>query len=337
VADSGVGIAEDRQSSVFQEFVQADASVSRRFGGSGLGLSITRRLVGLMGGEIALVSKEGVGTRVTVTLPLEEVHQPLGRSSDQRGTEMEPSQTALSRDDPRCVLLVEDIDINQELLTGMLGRMGYRVEVASNGAEAIRMATNLTSDPTRYNLIFMDVQMPVLDGLSATRAIRALGGPAAQVPIIALTANAFASEIEECRDAGMDDHLSKPVSMAALGATLTKWLSTTPGEDTGPRHADAPQLTVAAKFASRARAYAERLDEIRAALPQASYETRKALLIEARKMAHNLAGTAGMCGHAPLGDLAAEVSSRIEEWAHSDDGTVESRVTDLAAALRRAA
>jgi len=337
VADSGVGIAEDRQSSVFQEFVQADASISRRFGGSGLGLSITRRLVGLMGGDLALVSKEGVGTRVTVTLPLEEVDHPLRRSSDRDGQDLAPNPTILSKTTTRNVLLVEDIDINQELLTGMLNRMGHRVEIASNGAEAIKLASILATEPAHYDVIFMDVQMPVLDGLSATRAIRALGGAAAKIPIIALTANAFASEIEECRSAGMDDHVSKPVSMAALGAALTKWLSSTHNEEMGRRQTDAPQPTIADKFALRMHSYAERLSDIRIALPEANQEAREALLVEARKMAHNLAGTAGMCGNAPLGDLAAEIGFRLTDEADVRDGTLEGHIGDLAAALKRAA
>jgi PAS domain S-box-containing protein len=333
VADTGVGIPKERQACVFEEFVQADASISRRFGGSGLGLSISRRLASLMGGDLALESVEGVGTRVTLTLPLHEVKHPLRRSTDStEQTEQSVINPVPHQQDAR-ILLVEDLDINRELITGMLGRMGYQVETASDGAEAIRLAQRLISDPELYNLIFMDVQMPLVDGLTATRAIRRLGGPAAKIPIIALTANAYASEIEECRDAGMNDHLSKPVSMAELGAALTHWLPLKCRTLAGRRTGDSKANPLADKFAQRMRDYAARLDAIIAAVPTATEGTRAALLAEAKTMAHNLSGTAAMFGQPLLGNVAAEVEKEL-----STEGVVaKDQIKQLLVALGRAA
>jgi PAS domain S-box-containing protein len=332
VADTGVGIPEARQKSVFEEFVQADASISRRFGGSGLGLSISRKLVALMGGEMALESEEGAGTRVTVTIPLRQMDHPLRRASDSVAEAQEPSEALVPGKEDACVLLVEDLDINRELITGMLARMGYRVEIACDGWEAIGLARQLVAEPDRYQLIFMDVQMPVVDGLAATRAIRAAGGRAAEIPIVALTANAYAAEVEECRDAGMNDHLSKPVSMAALGAALTHWLPQGSRSNPRRRAADGAQSPLAEKFAARVRTYAERLNEIREALETVPESEHDALLSEAKKIAHNLAGTAGMFGRAPLGDLAACIEDDLK-----GEGPVRARLDTLIEALRRAA
>jgi PAS domain S-box-containing protein len=333
VTDTGVGIPPARQASVFEEFVQADASISRRFGGSGLGLSISRRLIALMGGNLALASQEGVGTQVTVTLPLHASEEPAAQSPEVTPASA-PSAPA-PQDRHACILLVEDLDINQELITGMLSRMGYRVEIAANGAEAIREAERLNAEPGLYDLIFMDVQMPAVDGLTATRAIRSLGGSAASIPIVALTANAFASEIEECREAGMNDHLSKPVSMAALGAALTHWLPA--GQQGG---AEAPETSgdaLAGKFAERVKNYAQRLEEIRAALGAASDDARAGLLAEASTMAHNLAGTAAMFGHPNLGEVAAATEDRLDPRIEAARTAAEAPIEELLNALKKAA
>ncbi|MEA2676229.1 MAG: hypothetical protein QOJ81_370, partial [Chloroflexota bacterium] len=211
VADTGVGIAEERKAAIFDAFVQADASISRRFGGSGLGLSISRRLARLMGGTIALDSLEHQGTVVTLALPLDTVAAPT--AAEIRVASRRPAAKSVRGKPGRLqasVLLVEDIDINQELIVEMLTRLGHSVDLAENGAEALAMAHRLELDPVAWDLILMDIQMPVMDGLTATRAIRALGGRAATIPIVALTANAFAIEMQQCRDAGMNDHIAKP-------------------------------------------------------------------------------------------------------------------------------
>jgi PAS domain S-box-containing protein len=311
VADTGVGIAEERKAAIFDAFVQADVSISRRFGGSGLGLSISRRLARLMGGMITLESWEGMGTTVTLELPLVEVVAP---GLDGKGTLLraEPSKSAgdgPSR--PARILLVEDIDINQELITKMLARLGHKVEVASNGAVALECARRLLSEPDSWDLILMDVQMPVMDGLTATRAIRALGGRAAAIPIIALTANAFASEVQECRDAGMNDHIAKPSRLAQLKVAIERWS----GAESSNRADDVCEdrkSTLAERFTARRLLSGERLIALISELRTADSEGVTRLLAEAASIAHVLSGTAGMFGQADLGDLAQQVEDEIK-------------------------
>lgn len=336
VADTGVGIAEARQHSVFEEFVQADASISRRFGGSGLGLNISQRLVILMGGRLSLTSVEGHGTCVTMVLPLLIANAPVPEDTALRLT-AQPSGLGLSLHNRPRILLVEDLDINQELLTGMLTRMGYLVEIASDGAEAIKLALQLASEPEKYQLIFMDVQMPVVDGLSATRAIRAMGGRAQSIPIIGLTANAYASDVEQCRDAGMNGHLAKPVSMSALGSALTFWLSKRRAASTAASDPTEQPTSVGEKFTLRMKAYAERLTEIQSALLGGGADKPAALLSEARGIAHNLAGSAGMFGHGTIGDLAAELDAGLRQLDELGSEDLTFRIGQLASKLRRAA
>ena len=336
VSDTGIGVPAARQQSIFEEFVQADASVSRRFGGSGLGLSISRRLITLMGGRMELRSREGEGTVVTVSLPLKEVSHALRRSSD-RSVPSEAEALPSEQASPH-ILLVEDLDINQELITAMLTRMGCRVEVAPDGARAIEAATRLKANSALYDLIFMDVNMPVIDGLTATRAIRALGGRASNIPIVALTANAYASDVQQCRDAGMNDHLAKPINMASLVAALGRWIPQC--EQAAPRRriTDTPNASVSDKFSHRIQQFAVRLEEIRAELEQAAGEKRALLSQEACEMAHKVAGVAAMFGNPRLGDMAARFEDEVGAPANAQaGGQLEHRLRDLIEAFRQAA
>ena len=238
VADSGVGIPARRKDAVFGAFVQADDSTSRRFGGSGLGLSISRQFAQLMGGTIRLDSVEGSGTTAELILPLvpataAEIATAHTAERDGLhgsviglvGADADLDAGPVAACGPgRSILLVEDVAFNRELVGEMLRRLGHRVEFAVDGAEAVAKSSRLAADPPAWDLIFMDIQMPVMNGQDAARAIRALGGVAATVPIIALSANAFATEIQQSRNAGMDDHLVKPVGFAELRATVEHWV-----------------------------------------------------------------------------------------------------------------
>jgi PAS domain S-box-containing protein len=319
VADTGVGIAEERKAAIFDAFVQADASTSRRFGGSGLGLSISRSLVALMGGTIALDSFENEGTLVTLALPLDEVAvperaaiRPVRRRPASSATLDAPTRLQAS------ILLVEDIDINRELITEMLTRLGHSVDLAGNGAEALAMAHRLELNPTAWDLILMDIQMPVMDGLAATRAIRALGGRAATIPILALTANAFAIEMQQCRDAGMNDHIAKPSGFAELKQAVELWGRVTPSSMPALGFRELETASSAERFQARLRKSGGRLAEIVAELAGAGDRQASALLREAAGLAHILAGTAGMFGKAGLGDLAAEVEREIKTIGRSE-------------------
>ncbi len=298
--------------------MQADASVSRRFGGSGLGLSISRSLAGLMGGTIALESEENKGTRVTLTLPLDEVFAPALTVVGGAGSSVASTAAAESKPLRRqaTILLVEDIDINRELITEMLNRLGHRVDLAvERGPTRSRSPIAWPGDPGTWDMILMDVQMPVMDGLTATRAIRALGGRAATIPIVALTANAFATEMQACRDAGMDDHIAKPSGFAQLKQAVELWgdVVRSPAPPTG--FGALETVSVADRFETRLRKSTERLIELTAELSETQGEGTAQLLREAAGIAHVLAGTAGMFGRASLGKVALDVEAEIKALA----------------------
>ena len=220
VTDTGIGIPLQAQDRLFSMFSQADPSMTRRYGGSGLGLVICKRLVELMGGEIGFQSQEGVGSTFWFELPLRRQ-----AASAQPAQEEPGSGTAEGRRSPRPasgrarrILVAEDNPVNQEVAQGLLVGLGHQVDVASDGQEALDLVAT-----GAYDLVFMDMQMPRLDGLAATRRIRALEGPGRQVPIIAMTANAMESDHQRCLEAGMDDYLSKPFNQRRLKAVLERF------------------------------------------------------------------------------------------------------------------
>ena len=215
VSDTGIGIPADRQGMLFQKFQQVDSSITRKYGGTGLGLAISKQLVELMGGTLSLTSQVGEGSTFSVEIPLRA--NPLPRAELKKRESKESG--ALPSFGGRRVLLVEDNIVNQKLAAALLGKLECRVDVAANGQEALEMAALLP-----YDLIFMDCQMPVMDGYQATGEIRQREGAARHTPIIALTAGAMAEDRERCFRAGMDDYLSKPFRAAQLGEMLCKYL-----------------------------------------------------------------------------------------------------------------
>ncbi|MET0267227.1 MAG: MHYT domain-containing protein [Duganella sp.] len=218
VEDTGIGIAPERLDAIFDPFTQADASMTRRFGGTGLGTTISRQLVTLMGGAIHVTSVPGQGATFVVTLPLELAHNGPGHNSERSDYPLPPLR----------VLAVDDVPQNLELLTLMLSRRGHTLQTASDGAVAVQMSTE-----QRYDVILMDVQMPRMDGLAATRAIRtrekAEGGHA-RVPVVAMTASVLATHREATAQAGMDGFASKPVDWYALSHEIARVLELPPIE-----------------------------------------------------------------------------------------------------------
>ncbi len=210
VADTGMGVSPDQIAHLFDRFTQADASVSREYGGTGLGLAICKRTIDLMGGAIGAESRPGLGSTFWFELVL-----PCAKAL------IEDAQPGAPQDleRPLRMLLVEDVAVNRELILTLLRSFDVEIQTAENGSEAVEAMAAGT-----YDLVLMDVQMPVMDGLTATRAIRALPDAGARAtPIIAMTANVLPDQVEKCLAAGMDDHLGKPINPGALLAVLARW------------------------------------------------------------------------------------------------------------------
>jgi signal transduction histidine kinase/ActR/RegA family two-component response regulator len=250
VVDTGIGIAEDACKRLFSDFAQADVTTARHYGGTGLGLAISKRLALGMGGRIGVDSTPGKGSRFWFELPLipapeaaaASLHRPAEplalsgpvaapaepAAAPPATAAIEPAAASLAAapgpDSAQAqslrLLLVEDNKVNQKVALALLGRLGYQVDLAENGLQGVEAAAR-----QRYALILMDMQMPVMDGLTATRRIRELGGANRDVPIVALTANAMQSDQDACHAAGMNDFLAKPFDRAALVACIERWLA----------------------------------------------------------------------------------------------------------------
>ncbi|WP_298604316.1 ATP-binding protein [Zoogloea sp.] len=239
VEDQGIGLSPAQQEKLFKPFEQADNSTTRKYGGTGLGLAISRGLVELMGGQIGADSVPGHGSRFWAVLPLSAGRAPDGAPPGPDSHLQHPAApqgldigAQLAAHAGCHILLAEDNLLNQEIASELLERVGLRVAIAQNGQEAVAMAAQAD-----FDLILMDLSMPVMGGIDAAIAIRTLPGYATR-PILALTANAFAEDRERCLEAGMNDHLAKPVTPAALYQALARWL---PAQDTtAPSAAQAP-------------------------------------------------------------------------------------------------
>ena len=220
VQDTGIGIPKDKIGILFDSFVQADPSVTSKYGGSGLGLAICKGLVNTMKGRIGIDSEVGEGSTFWFEIPLLYVKDADVESEDTQ-TEIEDETIAqlISYRKLR-VLVVEDVIPNQIIARKLIEKFGHRVDIAANGIEAIDAVENRP-----YDLIFMDIRMPEMDGLSATQAIRQLNNRSSHIPIVAMTANAYKEDIKECLDAGMDDFISKPVKIENLQSVLNRYAS----------------------------------------------------------------------------------------------------------------
>jgi CheY-like chemotaxis protein len=218
VSDTGIGIPAEKQKIIFEAFSQADASTTRRFGGTGLGLTICSRIVKLMGGNIWVESEVDKGSTFHFTVAME-----IADCANAEPAEPVHAHSGMPPTGKLKVLLVEDNSVNQKLAVRLLEKIGHEVIVADNGIQALNRRRN-----QQFDLILMDVQMPEMDGLAAAAAIRAFekaeAGTAGRVPIIAMTAHAMKGDRERCLEAGMDEYIAKPVSAGALLEAIRKVL-----------------------------------------------------------------------------------------------------------------
>jgi CheY-like chemotaxis protein len=219
VADTGVGISEKQQARIFTPFGQAESGTTRKYGGTGLGLAISKRIVEMMGGEIWVTSTPGGGSVFSFTIQAEKSNNENNSNFINSAQDVNTETDCF---DNFNILLAEDVEMNREIVLALLEPTLIKIDCAGNGLEALRM---FTENPQRYNIIFMDLQMPEMDGYEATRRIRALNSQkAAEVPIVALSANVFRDDIEKCMEAGMNSHLGKPLNFDEVRKILQKYL-----------------------------------------------------------------------------------------------------------------
>jgi signal transduction histidine kinase/CheY-like chemotaxis protein/HPt (histidine-containing phosphotransfer) domain-containing protein len=222
VRDTGIGIPQAKIGQLFQAFTQADSSTTRKYGGTGLGLAICKQLAMLMGGNVHVISTEGLGSEFSFTARLEPVEsdrRPEGASAEPR---LRVGRQAKQGTSPARILLVEDNFTNQEVAGGILAKLGYpNVTIASTGIEALKLLNTRV-----FDIVLMDVQMPDMDGIEITRRLRTPGAGAIVpgIPVVAMTACAMQGDQQRCLEAGMNDYISKPVDAGAIDAVLQKWI-----------------------------------------------------------------------------------------------------------------
>jgi signal transduction histidine kinase/ActR/RegA family two-component response regulator len=224
VSDKGIGISEEQMLRLFSSFEQADNSISRKYGGTGLGLSISKRIINMMGGRIWALSKIGLGSTFSF-----EIKLPTAEAPDIRHDEFELSKLDFTG---KTLLIAEDIDINREIIIALLEPTHISIECAHDGKEAVDM---FIAKGGGYDLVFMDIQMPGMDGYEATRTIRASGAPGAKsVPIIAMTANVFKEDVDRAIRSGMNNHLAKPIVIEDVLQMLARYLLYEDGDASKP-------------------------------------------------------------------------------------------------------
>jgi len=312
VEDTGIGISPDRQAAVFEQFTQAEQSTARRFGGTGLGLAISKQLATLMGGSLDLTSREGVGTTFTLRLPLIEATSDKGEASGARVGVSAPRSLR--------VLLAEDHDVNQELMKAMLAQLGHRSIVVGDGLQALQAAVEADRGEEPIDVLLMDVQMPVMDGLEAARKIRAAGISAGRLPILALTANAYADDVAACLQAGMQAHVAKPVQLADLSEAINLWAAAPAAAASSPL-----PFTISPALQARFDARRAELITFASSLSSASHLADEDIE-QLAALLHKLAGSAAMFNQKALGARAAELEQQLETASADERSSLVSAV-----------
>jgi signal transduction histidine kinase len=327
VRDTGIGLSEEQQAKLFQSFQQADSSTTREFGGTGLGLAICKQLASLMHGEVGVRSVVGQGSVFWFTARLGKSREQSHGTHGVAGWAPPRVPQGLHSIRGARVLLVEDNALNREVACDLLADAGVVVDMAFDGQMAVQRL-----EQERFDLVLMDMQMPVMDGLTATRLIRRMPG-LADLPVLAMTANAMASDRQACLDAGMNDHIAKPFDPELLFQTLRNWLPEQPralpvvpvtapapavpvagampviaglDTDTGLRLVRGKQafyLSLLRKYASSQQGFAQALRE----------ELQQGQQDAARRRAHNLKGMSASIGMDSLSQRAAQLEAAIND------------------------
>jgi PAS domain S-box-containing protein len=332
VADTGIGIPEDKQQMIFEKFVQADSSTTRLYGGTGLGLSITKKLVDLMGGKLGVSSDSDSGSTFWIDIIFRKQKETKGAGgrAQQDVAEKQEAEVpvALKRFHHLRILLVEDNDINRQVVLRLLAKAGIKVDIAENGIQAVEAARK-----TAYDFILMDVQMPEMDGFEATRKIRAKEADGRHAIIIAMTAHALKGYRGRCLEAGMDDYLSKPVDRGKLLGVFERWASrynrVESGAGSGGQNGPDPTAlhhrspvdmkSAMARFDDDGEFFNSMLAEFLNYMPgklsaiEGAAESRDPVGL--RNHAHSLKGTAGMLSAGTL----TSILLRIEEKGYEGD------------------
>jgi signal transduction histidine kinase/CheY-like chemotaxis protein len=350
VRDTGIGLTPEQIGKLFQSFQQADTSTSRKYGGTGLGLAISKKLANLMGGDVGVESEYGRGSTFWFTARLGKgVAREAGSEEDHKSSLLEASIAAIKG---AALLLVEDNEFNQQVAMELLNEMGFVVDIAEDGRKSLEMVAK-----RRYDAVLMDMQMPVMDGITATIEIRKMDA-FKDLPIIAMTANVMTAEIERCRNAGMNDHVAKPIDPDDLFGKLVKWikpLNDAPAEkveksaadqsklDEPPKKIDSddmPEITgldttlglkrVIGKkifYLEMLKKYVQNQGDAPAkilrSLEDGDYPT-------AERLAHTTKGVSGNIGATGIQELAARVEKAIKE--HDTFEAIKELITPLAEA-----
>jgi len=337
IIDTGLGMSNEQLRGLFQPFVQADNSTTRRFGGTGLGLTISKRLVELLGGTITVDSFAGRGSTFTFTIDpgsldgarrVKTCHEAL-----ECNEESAPERTIVSLDGR--ILLVDDGEDNRRLLSVYLQAAGAKVVTAENGRIGVEKALESHAGGQPFDLILMDMQMPELDGYSATALLRAKGYAA---PIVALTANAMSEDRDKCLSAGCTEYLSKPIHRETLLATVARYLKNQTADrptTSAARPATADTETISSDLTDETllpllQKYVEelpaRVEQLMSLLWRQDWD-------ELAEMIHNLKGTGGLYGLMPISDAAIRVEERL--LGKASLGTIQNAVDELIGIIRR--
>jgi signal transduction histidine kinase/CheY-like chemotaxis protein/HPt (histidine-containing phosphotransfer) domain-containing protein len=345
VKDSGIGIPAAKLGSIFEAFSQEDSSITRRFGGTGLGLSISARLVEALGGEISVQSELGLGSQFDVLMPMAldaGSHEPSG------GPIIPATHPNHMKTQPVLdILLVEDHRINQMLAVALLERWGHKVTVAGDGQVALD-----TLAQRKFDLVLMDMMMPVMDGLVATQRVRAQEQVGERLPIVAMTANALPADRERCLQAGMDDYISKPIQLAELQRVLSRFapahthqgaldkIGSLPAPSLAPQRVESPPDFdyVKALAASDQEVVDIVVDVFVAQWPLDLEKMTEALIIGELSpllhTAHALKGTLGMFGARPAVVMAQELEKlAVAAGASMQTGSLAVSLADMAGKL----